>query len=165
MLKSLLLETHGVVAYATVFGVLIACGLGIPLPEDISLILGGYLSHHGAASLPGMMVVGFLGILGGDSIIYLAGRRLGSKVGQKPGGFFARIVTPEKRAHVQRLFARHGPKVRSAPRTHAGTCASSSRGLRGAAARPFRHPWLWTPNLSSANWSPTPSGTPPAPVG
>lgn len=111
VLKTLLLDTNGVVAYATVFGILIACGLGVPLPEDISLILGGYLAHHGAASLPGMMAVGYLGIIIGDSMIFYAGRRVGSRVGAKPGGFFSRIVTPEKRARVQLLFAKHGPKV------------------------------------------------------
>ena len=111
LIKSILLESHGLIAYATIFGVLLACGLGLPLPEDISLILGGYLAHHGAASLPVMMLVGFLGILGGDSLIFAAGRRIGTRVGQKEGGFFSRVVTPEKRAQVQGLFARHGPKV------------------------------------------------------
>jgi membrane protein DedA with SNARE-associated domain len=110
LLKSLLLETHGLLAYGAVFGVLVACGLGLPLPEDISLILGGYLAYHGAASLPVMMFVGFAGILVGDTLIYVAGRRLGTRVGQRPG-FFSRIVTPAKRARVEQLFARHGQKI------------------------------------------------------
>ncbi|MGA9521234.1 MAG: DedA family protein [Myxococcaceae bacterium] len=115
ILKSLLLGSDGLVAYLTVFGVLLACGLGVPLPEDISLLLGGYLAHHGAANLYGMMAVGFVGILAGDSLIYFAGRRIGTRVGQKPG-FFARIVTPEKRARVEGLFATHGQKIVCAAR-------------------------------------------------
>ena len=110
-LTSLLGSTHGVLAYATVFGILVACGLGVPLPEDISLILGGFLAHKGAASLSVMMVIGFAGILVGDSLIFLAGRRLGSQVGRSPTGFFARIVTPEKRAKVEGLFGLHGQKI------------------------------------------------------
>lgn len=110
ILKSLLLNSHGVFAYATVFAVLVACGLGVPLPEDISLILGGFMAHQGAARLPIMMAVGFVGILIGDSLIYLAGRRIGRNVG-KSGGFFASIVTPEKRARVEGLFGRHGQKI------------------------------------------------------
>src|SRR5579862_8208802 len=98
------MSSHGLLAYGVVFSVLIACGLGIPLPEDISLILGGFLVHQGAARLPVMIAVGFVGILGGDSLIYLAGRRIGTRVGQD-GGFFGRIVTPAKRAKVQKLFA------------------------------------------------------------
>jgi membrane protein DedA with SNARE-associated domain len=111
ILTSLLGNTQGFIAYATVFLILLACGLGVPLPEDISLILGGFLAHKGAANLPIMMVVGFAGILGGDSLIFYFGRRLGTKVGKKPGGFFARIITPEKRAKVEGLFAIHGQKI------------------------------------------------------
>jgi membrane protein DedA with SNARE-associated domain len=80
------------------------------MPEDISLIAGGFLAYKGAAELPMMMAVGFLGILAGDSLIFFAGRRIGSKVGQR-GGFFARIVTPEKRAKVEQAFAKHGEKI------------------------------------------------------
>lgn len=107
-------DAQGFVAYVTVFSILVACGLGIPLPEDISLILGGFLAHKGAASLPVMMAVGFAGILAGDSLIFLAGRRLGGRLGRNEsgsGGFFARIVTPEKRAKVEGLFAKHGQKI------------------------------------------------------
>lgn len=114
LLTNLLGDAQGFIAYATVFGILVACGLGVPLPEDISLILGGFLAHKGAASLPVMMAVGFAGILVGDSLIFLAGRRLGGKLGRnegKSGGFFARIVTPEKRARVEGLFAKHGQKI------------------------------------------------------
>ncbi|WP_257449915.1 DedA family protein [Archangium lipolyticum] len=110
-LTNLLGNTHGFLAYAAVFGVLVACGLGVPLPEDISLILGGFLAHKGAASLSMMMLIGFAGILVGDSLIFLAGRRLGSQVGRSPSGFFARVVTPEKRARVEGMFALHGQKI------------------------------------------------------
>jgi len=110
-LHDLLGGASGPVAYGLVFGILVACGLGLPLPEDISLILGGFLAYKGAVSLPVMMFVGFAGILVGDSLIYLAGRRVGTKVGGAGTGFFARIVTPEKRAKVESLFAIHGQKI------------------------------------------------------
>jgi membrane protein DedA with SNARE-associated domain len=111
LLTNLLSNTQGIFAYGTVFLILLVCGLGVPLPEDISLILGGFLAHKGAASLPVMMVVGFAGILAGDSLIFNFGRKLGSNVGRKPGGFFARIITPEKRAKVEGLFEKHGQKI------------------------------------------------------
>lgn len=111
ILKSLLLGTDGIVAYATVFSILLACGLGLPLPEDIALILGGYLAHAGAANVWVMIGVGYLGIIVGDSIIFYVGRRIGGRVGTKPGGVWSRIVTPEKRAQVQALFGKHGAKL------------------------------------------------------
>src|SRR5262245_36743849 len=84
--------------------------MGVPLPEDISLIMGGFLAYEGRVQLLPMIAVGFAGILCGDSIIYLIGRRVGDRV--KGGkGFLARIVTPEKQAKVERLFADHGQKI------------------------------------------------------
>ncbi|MFZ5469702.1 MAG: DedA family protein [Myxococcota bacterium] len=111
LLRSLLEGVSGGLAYGSVFGVLVACGLGVPLPEDIALVLGGFLVHQGAAHLPAMMVVGLAGILVGDSIIFLAGRRFGSRVGRTPGGLLGRVVTAEKRARVESLFSRHGEKI------------------------------------------------------
>jgi membrane protein DedA with SNARE-associated domain len=97
-------------AYGLVFAILLLCGMGVPLPEDVSLILGGFLVFKGQAELFLMMATGYVGILIGDSIVYTAGRRIGSKVGTT-GGFFARIITPEKRARVEGLFAKHGEKI------------------------------------------------------
>jgi membrane protein DedA with SNARE-associated domain len=112
-LFSLVAGADGLVAYLLIFAILVVCGLGVPLPEDISLILGGFLAHKGAASLSMMMLVGFLGILVGDSLIFYAGRRLGSKVGRSttPTGFLGKFITPEKRARVEGLFALHGQKI------------------------------------------------------
>ncbi|HZH04972.1 MAG TPA: DedA family protein [Myxococcaceae bacterium] len=109
-LQDLLGGASGIWAYGAVFSVLVACGLGVPLPEDISLILGGFLAHRGAVNLQWMMAVGFTGILLGDSLIYLAGRRVGCKVA-RGGGFWSRVVTAEKRAKVEALFALHGQKI------------------------------------------------------
>lgn len=111
LLLQLVNGTSGIFSYLVVFGILLACGLGVPLPEDVSLILGGYLVHAGKANLLLMMVTGFMGIMVGDSIIFFAGRRIGGQVGSKKGGFFARIVTPEKRARVEQLFHKHGDKI------------------------------------------------------
>ena len=105
------MQTEGLAAYGVIFGVLVACGLGIPLPEDISLVTGGFLAYLDAANLYIMMAVGFVGILVGDTLIFSAGRRIGTQVGRGGHGFFARIVTPEKRRKVEELFARHGEKI------------------------------------------------------
>jgi membrane protein DedA with SNARE-associated domain len=104
-------SSGGFFAYGIVFGILLLCGLGLPLPEDVSLILGGYLVFQGKAELVTMMVVGYLGIIIGDSMIYYLGRRVAGQVGVTPTGFLSRIVTPEKRARVERLFAKHGEKI------------------------------------------------------
>lgn len=101
----------GIIPYTVVFGVLLACGMGVPMPEDISLIFGGFLVYEAQAQLGLMMLTGYLGIILGDSIIFTLGRRFGANVGARRDGFFSRIVTPEKRARVERLFKRHGEKI------------------------------------------------------
>jgi membrane protein DedA with SNARE-associated domain len=113
-LTALIVGSHGLFAYAAIFSVLVVCGLGLPLPEDISLILGGFLVHRHAAHLGLMMAAGFAGILCGDSIIFWAGRKVGRVAVH--GGWLGRLVTPEKRAKVEGLFEGHGEKIVAAAR-------------------------------------------------
>ena len=62
MLESLELffSTYG---YFAVVAVLLLCGLGLPIPEDISLVAGGILSGLGKADLHLMILAGLLGVL------------------------------------------------------------------------------------------------------
>jgi membrane protein DedA with SNARE-associated domain len=135
-------HAHGIVAYAAIFGVLVACGMGLPLPEDVSLITGGFLTHQGQAYLPLMMAVGFVGIIAGDSIIFAAGRRVGAKVGATQTGFFSRIVTPAKRARVESLFRAHGQKIVMAARFLPGVRAVTFF-TAGSAGMKYRWFILW----------------------
>jgi membrane protein DedA with SNARE-associated domain len=98
----------GLGAYGLVFGILMACGLGFPLPEDVALITGGYLAYKGQANLWIMIGVGFGGILLGDSLIFLLGR-LGRKAeGKIAAGLLGRHLTPERIAKVEAQFERRG---------------------------------------------------------
>ncbi len=136
LLKTLLIGSQGWAAYGTIFGILLGCGLGVPFPEDVSLIFGGYLVFRGAANLPMMVATGFLGILGGDSIIYWAGRRLGNRARTEHGRLLRRLVTPERRAKVEALFARHGEKIVMAARFMPGVRAVSFF-TAGSAGMPY----------------------------
>ncbi len=101
----------GLMAYGLVFGILIVCGLGLPLPEDVSLILGGFLVQQGKAKLPMMIAAGYFGILIGDSVVFLLGRKFGKTLKSNPKGFLARLFSEEKRARVEALFRKHGEKI------------------------------------------------------
>lgn len=101
-------SASGLGAYGLVFGILLACGLGLPLPEDVALITGGYLAYLGHANVGTMLAVGFLGILAGDSAVFFLGR-LGRKArGRKPGGLLGRHLGPERIAKVEAQFKRRG---------------------------------------------------------
>ncbi|HXX30413.1 MAG TPA: DedA family protein [Myxococcaceae bacterium] len=122
-LKTLLIGSQGWAAYGSIFGILVACGLGMPLPEDVSLILGGFLVYRGSANLMLMVATGFLGILTGDSIIFFAGRRMGDRARAEHGRFLRRLLTPARRARVEELFSRHGEKIVMAARFMPGVRA------------------------------------------
>lgn len=105
-------QTSPLTVYALVFGVLLACGLGVPMPEDITLVAGGYSvylagQHHLAhpALLP-MIAVGMLGVLSGDATLFLTGRYLGPRVTKVWP--FRRLISPARMDRVHRYFARHG---------------------------------------------------------
>lgn len=105
-LLALLTSAHGAPAYALIFGVLVACGLGLPLPEDVSLVMGGYLAASGAVHFAAMLLVAFSGILVGDFLIFSAGRKFGD--GLASSRWLARLITEDKRCKVEGYFARHG---------------------------------------------------------
>ncbi len=108
--------------YAFVFVALVLCGFGLPMPEDVILVTGGVLawlaSGYEDASLqalwrdPGlhqMILVGLLGILAGDSVIYFMGRRLGVRIAEFR--LLRRLVPPEKLQEVERQLRHRGKFV------------------------------------------------------
>lgn len=102
-----------------VFGVLLLCGFGLPVPEDITLVAGGVIASM-ACTIDGsfllalekcpqvhtMFFVSMAGVLIGDSTMFFIGRIFGEKLLNVK--FFSRLVTPERYEWVQRKFESHG---------------------------------------------------------
>ena len=81
------------------FFVLVICGFGVPIPEDLTLVTGGVISGLGYTNSHWMVVVGMLGVLAGDGFMFVAGRLWGQKILKfKP---IARVMTPKRYAQVQ----------------------------------------------------------------
>ncbi len=95
--------------YAVVFGVLVACGIGFPVPEDIILFTMGYFAYNGLADLNYGIVVCIFGVLIGDSIIYFLGYYVGRKLTQKQP--FSRFLTEARMSRAQGMFHRWGNRV------------------------------------------------------
>ncbi len=88
--------------YAAVFFVLVICGFGVPIPEDLTLVTGGVISGLGYTNSHIMFAVGMLGVLVGDGFMFAAGRIWGQKILKfKP---IARVMTPKRYAQVQEKF-------------------------------------------------------------
>src|SRR5205085_1470143 len=87
--------------------ILVCCGLGVPLPEDVPLIMGGYIVATRHLSLALMITTGLAGILIGDSIIFRAGQTYGEKFLETRIG---KHIPGEKVQRTIHLFEKHGPK-------------------------------------------------------
>lgn len=99
----------GMMPYVLVFVVLLACGLGLPIPEDITLFVAGMLAYYGKVNIVAMVLVSMAGVLIGDSSIFLLGAKYGSEITKKP--FFSKILTPERLDTVKEKLHQHGNKV------------------------------------------------------
>ena len=95
--------------YLGLFGVLLVAGLGVPLPEDIPLLIAGWLVHKGSANLYGMIGVGLAGVLIGDFLLFNMGRRYGESIIEHR--MMRRVVSPALLARAEGMFARHGAKI------------------------------------------------------
>jgi membrane protein DedA with SNARE-associated domain len=106
ILFNFLKHFHGPAAYVGVLFILILCGLGVPLPEDVPLITGGYLVGRGG--FPFLMIfTGLAGILIGDSIIFRAGQLYGERLLETRLG---RHIPQDRVLRTKRAFEKHGPK-------------------------------------------------------
>lgn len=119
MLDSLIhfFTTYGSIA---VFGVLLLCGFGLPIPEDITLVAGGVISSLACSNVEGtflqalnqcnevhiMLLISMAGVLIGDSTMFFLGRIYGERLLKVR--FFSKIVTPQRYIWIQEKFAKHG---------------------------------------------------------
>ena len=67
-----------------IFFLLLACGLGLPIPEDISIVASGILVASKTTSFAHAFLICMAGIIIGDSTIYWMGRLLGKKLFKLP---------------------------------------------------------------------------------
>lgn len=98
-------QLDGMTAYSAIIGLLLICGLGVPLPEDITLIAAGMLAALGSISLPGAMIAGFLGVMAGDAFLYTVGRIYGRRAFNFP--VIRTIMTPKRIALAERKIRRN----------------------------------------------------------
>ena len=92
--------------YAGLLLVLILCGLGLPVPEDVALLAGGFLAHRGVTRYPLTLVVSFIGVIVGDNTLFYVGRKFGSSFITYLG--FGRPKSQRQIERLRRFMARNG---------------------------------------------------------
>jgi membrane protein DedA with SNARE-associated domain len=103
---SLLVNFFSEYGYFAVFAILILCGFGLPVPEDITLVSGGVISALGNSNVHIMFLVGMLGVLIGDCTVFLAGKYFGDSI--LKNRWVSKFITPERYQLVQEKFEKYG---------------------------------------------------------
>ncbi|MCW9709757.1 DedA family protein [Avibacterium sp. 21-586] len=95
--------------YFAVLFVLIICGFGVPIPEDITLVSGGVIAGLGYANPHMMLIVSMIGVLIGDSTMYWLGRLYGVKILRfRP---IRKMLTLKRLQIVRSQFDKYGNRV------------------------------------------------------
>jgi membrane protein DedA with SNARE-associated domain len=92
--------------YAAAFVLLLAAGVGVPIPEDIPILLSGYLSHRGVMRFEIALPVCFIGVIVGDACLFMLARHGSQSLRRHP--LLARLVTAERRTRARDLVRRRG---------------------------------------------------------
>ncbi|MCM2321741.1 MAG: DedA family protein [Oligoflexia bacterium] len=108
-LVDFLLNFYGPTPYFVIFGILLACGLGLPIPEDITLFAAGLLSYYGLTDVWTMIIVCLVGVMVGDSLIFMLGAVYGRKLTKK--WFFHKLLPDDRLELVKKQFHDRGTKL------------------------------------------------------
>src|SRR5215218_3905258 len=122
--------------------------LGLVLPGELALLLGGVLAHDERLSLPAALAAGTAGALAGDSAGYWIGRRWGPRLLSSRLG---RRIGPDRLHRVESLLLRGGGRA-----LVVGRCTAGARvvlpGLAGMLGLRYRTFALWT-GAAAAAWA------------
>jgi membrane protein DedA with SNARE-associated domain len=92
--------------YAAMLAALAAAGVGVPIPEDLTLLLGGGLAARGLTEFWPTLLCGYFGVLLGDVLIHHWGARVG------PAAYGHKLVrkhlSAARQDKLRTHFARHG---------------------------------------------------------
>ena len=104
--------------YVVLFALLFSCGVGVPIPEDIPLLVAGALVGSGHMQVVPAAALAWCGIIGGDCLLYYFGRRYGLNITKVP--FIGKHVTKSRILRAERLFEHYGVGVVAVGRLFAG---------------------------------------------
>ena len=94
--------------YSALFAILILSGIGLPVPEEVTLLLAGYLAYLGFIGFWQTLYVLIAGVVTADMLGYFLGRFAGDWVSVKLSHFRTPTMVLAK---AREYFDRHGEKV------------------------------------------------------
>ena len=103
------LTLYSAYAYWLIFLILLACGFGFPMPEDIILVSGGILASRGVTEFWMTCLVSMVGVLLGDGAVFTIGKVMGAKI--KNTNIYKKIMSNEREKKVAAWFGQYGDRV------------------------------------------------------
>jgi membrane protein DedA with SNARE-associated domain len=125
--------------------------VGLVVPGETAIVLGGVVAAQGEAALGAMLVIAWLAAALGDLSSFLLGRRLGRRFLIHRGPRLG--VTAPRLARVERFFDRHGAKTILVGR-FVGIVRAVAPFLAGASGMRLRAFLPWS-LLGTAAWATT----------
>lgn len=95
--------------YIGLLALLFLCGLGVPIPEDITLVIAGYLIYQGFTHYLQTVLIGIAGVMVGDMTLYSIGNRWGAGIVNHHR--FNWIFTEKRMARAQRYLRKYGKRT------------------------------------------------------
>jgi len=101
-------DLNAINIYGLIVVLLLAGAVGFPFPEDLTFLAIGYIAYLGRIDPNIGLMVGFIAVLTGDSIIYFLGKHLGPKIFSVP--ILNKLITRKTEARAEKLLHKHGSK-------------------------------------------------------
>ncbi|HEX9718506.1 MAG TPA: DedA family protein [Ramlibacter sp.] len=106
-LMAFLQSLQGVPAYALLFGLLLASGFGLPINEDILLLVAAALTLKDVMDPLPLIALAWCGLLAADTLVFHWGRLFGVRLLRHR--FMARWVPEARLAAMRSTMLRYGP--------------------------------------------------------
>ncbi len=95
--------------YAAIIGVLLLCGMGLPLPEEVPILTSAVLSQSGHLQPWWALGACMFGVMAGDSFMYYLGRRWGTHVLEHR--LSRKLLTAERQKKIVEYFEKYGARI------------------------------------------------------
>lgn len=89
--------------YVAVFLIVVFGNLGLPVPEETVLTIGGYLAWQGRLEFATVVIVAIVGAVAGDNMAFWLGRRYGQRLLNRVAA-----AAPERIERARQFIVRHG---------------------------------------------------------
>jgi len=102
-------SAHPALIAGGIFLILLLCGFGLPLPEDIVLAFTGYVVYLNVLPLWAAIAIGLGGVVIGDSTLWWLGRRYGGAVMRLRG--IRNFLPPARLEKIQKAYCKYGTRM------------------------------------------------------